>query len=111
MTSHDWIAPYLHDPAAQWSAGTYGAIAEFSREAAEPADVVCTEFGGQASTARGGVRIELGEAVRAVAYELTTKNRDQWGHAIAFCLPIDGCAIGRRTTIHELGPDFDGDPA
>jgi hypothetical protein len=42
VTLQDWIAPYLHDPEAQWSAGTYGAIAEFSRDAIEPADVLCT---------------------------------------------------------------------
>ena len=36
VTLQDWIAPYLRDPEAQWSAGSYGAIAEFSREAAEP---------------------------------------------------------------------------
>jgi hypothetical protein len=69
------------------------------------ADVVCTEFGGRGSMARGGVRIELRDEVRAVAYELTTKNRDQWSEAIALCLPVEDWAMGRRTTIHELGPD------
>jgi hypothetical protein len=105
MTIQDWITRSLRDPAAQWSAGTYGAIAEFSRDPSEPVDVVCTPSGGQASTARGGIRVELRNEVLAVAYETTTKNRDQWGHAIALCLPAHDCAMGRRTTVHELGPD------
>ena len=100
-----WIESGLRDPGAQWSAGTYGAIAEFSRDIGEDAKIACTPFGGEASTARGGIRVELGEGVRAVAYETTTKNRDQWSHAIAFCLPKPDCAMGRWTTIHEVGPD------
>jgi hypothetical protein len=105
MTLQDWIAQSLRDPGAQWSAGTYGAIAEFSRDPSEPVEVVYTPSGGQASTARGAIRVELRSEVRAVAYETTTKNRDQWGQAIALCLPAEECAMGSRTTIHELGPD------
>jgi hypothetical protein len=105
MTIQDWITQGLRDPAAQWSAGTYGAIAEFSRDPVEPADVVCAQFGGAASTARGGIRVELCKEMRAVTYETTAKNRDQWGHAIALCLAAEDCAMGRRTTVHELGPD------
>src|SRR5271163_497857 len=105
MTIQDWINRGLRDPGAQWSAGTYGAIAEFSRDHVEPADIVCAPLGGAASTARGGIRIELRKETRAVAYETTTKNRDQWGHAIALCLTAEDCAMGRRTTLHELGPD------
>jgi hypothetical protein len=104
-TIQDWIAQGLRDPGAQWSAGTYGAIAEFSRGPSEPTEVVCAPSGGQASTARGAIQVELRKEVLAVAYETTTKNRDQWSHAIALCLPAEYCAMGRRTTIHELGPD------
>lgn len=106
MTIQDWITRSLCDPGAQWSAGTYGAIAEFSRDPGEPTNVVCTRFGGEASTARGAIRVELLSEARAVAYETTTKNRDQWGHAIALCLTTEDCAMGRRTAIHELGPDL-----
>jgi hypothetical protein len=105
MTIEDWITRSLRDPSAQWSAGTYGAIAEFSRDPSEPVEVVCTPSGGQASTVCGSIRVELRKEVRAVAYETTTKNRDQWGHAIALCLQAENCATGRRTTIQELGPD------
>jgi hypothetical protein len=84
---------YLRDPAAQWSAGTYSAIAEFSRDPDEPANVFCSELGGEASTARGAVRVELGPKVRAVEYESATKKRDQWGQAIAFCLPAHEYAM------------------
>jgi hypothetical protein len=59
------------------SARTYGAMAEFSRDPGEPANIVCARFGGEASTARGGIRVELRKEVRAVAYETTPKNRDQ----------------------------------
>jgi hypothetical protein len=104
-TIQDWITRSLRDPGAQWSAGTYGAIAEFSRDSSEPATIVCTPSGGQASTTRGGVRVEVRKEVRAIAYETTSKDRDQWGQAIALCLPAEDCAMGRRTTVHELGPD------
>lgn len=105
MTIHEWTTRSLGDPGAQWSAGTYGAIAEFSREPAEPTKILCTQFGGEASTARGAVRVELRKEVRAIAYETTAKNRDQWGQAIALCLPAQDCTLGRRTTVQELGPD------
>lgn len=62
-------------------------------------------LGGEASTARGAILVELSSEVRAVAYETAAKNRDQWGDAIALCLKAEDCAMGRRTAIHELGPD------
>lgn len=75
MKIQDWIARGLRDPGTQWSAGTYGAVAEFSRDLGEPANIVCARLGGEASTARGGIRVELREEVRAVAYETTQKSR------------------------------------
>jgi hypothetical protein len=102
MTLQNWIAQSLRDPGAQWSAGTYAAIAEFSRDLSEPAEVVCSPSGGQASTARGAIRVELRDEVRAVAYETTAKNRDQWGQAIALCLPAEECAMCRRR--QRIGP-------
>jgi hypothetical protein len=54
MTIQDWTSRSLCDPGAQWSAGTYGAIAEFSRETSEPANVVCTLLRGEASLVSDG---------------------------------------------------------
>ncbi len=105
----EWIALGMADPGTQWSVGTFGAVAEFSRDPAEPAAVICTATTSQVSTSRGGVRFDVSDNVRAVAYEKTSKHPDQWGHAIAFCLPSAACAMNRQTVIRELGTD--GNPA
>jgi hypothetical protein len=85
--------------------GTFGAIAEFSRDPDEPAAVICSAATSQVSTARGGVRIDTSDDVRAIAYETTSKDPTHWGHAIALCLPVAACAMNRRTGICELGTD------
>ena len=46
------IADQLADPEAQWSLGTFGAIAEFMRDADEPAEIAReahVDFGGDAA--------------------------------------------------------------
>jgi hypothetical protein len=101
----EWVVRGIEDPSAQWSMGTFGAIAEFSRDLTEPARVVHASDLTEVSTIRGGVRVELPDDLRAVAYETTSKDPNQWGHAIALCLPIGACAMNRRTVVHELGRD------
>jgi hypothetical protein len=45
------------------------------------------------------------ESVRAIAYETTSKDPDQWSHAVALCLPIRDCAMNRCLALTELGKD------
>jgi hypothetical protein len=63
--SVDLIGHHLADPQTSWAIGTFGAIAEFHRDADEP--VALSAHG--AVTARGGIRLRIGGAVRPVAWE------------------------------------------
>lgn len=91
------------DPATSWSLGSFGAVAEFLRDADEPADVTETAAAVAVRTPRGGLRVGFDPAVRPVAYE--TPVPGGWNHAVALCLPAEACAMGRRTVVTELGPD------
>lgn len=94
------VSHHLTDPQSSWAIGTFGAIAEFHRDADEP--VALSAHG--ALTARGGIRLQIGGAVRPFAWERPSAG-DGWMHGIALCLAaIDGAMSG-RTTVTELGPD------
>ena len=97
----------MSDAEAQWSAGAFGAIAEFSRDADEPAEVRIEPQRLSASTARGAVAIGAHPGMRLVAYETVSRDIASWRHSIALCLPDEDCAMGRRTVVTELGPDHD----
>jgi hypothetical protein len=97
------IAAHLDNPDTQWSLGTFGAIAEFSRDRDEDAvvDVKCQSF--SAVTARGGIRVVPSEALRPFASE--SIGRLGWNHRVALCLPEADCAMHRRKVFTEVGPD------
>src|SRR5215510_9964018 len=93
----------MADPRTNWSLGTFGAIAEFARDADEPLTLSRSDVALAAMTGRGGIRIEPGNGVRLFASESTT--RDSWNHRVALCLPERQCAMNQRTALTELGPD------
>ena len=99
----EFVRNHLENAASYWSLGTFGAIAEFIRGPEEPADF--SKNGGVLSsvTARGALRFDSLAGVRAVASE--TASSRGWSHRVAFCLPREVCAMGRRSVITELGPD------
>lgn len=99
----DFIAGQVEDAEAQWSLGTFGAIAEFSRDADEPVEIARTETSVSAVTARGGLRIDARPDLRPVAFETITTQA--WSQRVAFCLPEQAAAMGRRIALTELGPD------
>ena len=66
------ILDFLADPEAQWSLGTFGAIAEFMRDAHEPAEIERTEVSASVVTPRGGIRLVAQPGLRAVAFETVT---------------------------------------
>src|SRR6185295_2362399 len=103
QTALDIITHQLADPDAQWSLGTFGAIAEFMREPDEPAGVVRNEASISLVTARGGIRIEFRPDLRPVAFETITTQA--WSQRVAFCLPEAESAMGRRAVLTELGSD------
>jgi hypothetical protein len=99
----DFIAEQIEAPEAQWSLGTFGAIAEFSRDADEPVEIARTETAVSAVTARGGIRIDLRADLRPVAFETITTQA--WSQRVALCLPERVAAMGQRIALTELGPD------
>ena len=103
-TDHlDWLSAQLADAETAWSVGSFGAIAEFMRDAGEAISFQRTGGSISAVTARGGLRIAAQDKMRPVASEsLTTQS---WSHRVALCLPEDICAMDGRTVLTEIGPD------
>lgn len=93
----------IADPETQWSLGTFGAIAEFSRDEDEPAQVSMANDVLSAITERGGIALRLDPNIRPFASESLTKA--DWNQRVALCLPEDACAMSRRGVLTELGPD------
>ena len=93
----------IADADTQWSLGTFGGIAEFSRGPDEEVSLTQSTTGASAITARGGIAIDLPDACRPFAFETIT--RLAWSQRVALCLPADRCAMNRRKALTELGPD------
>jgi Family of unknown function (DUF6925) len=93
----------IADPDTQWSLGTFGAIAEFSRDEDEPAQVSMAADVLSAITARGGITLRLDPAIRPFASEGLTKA--DWNQRVALCLPEGASAMARRGVLTELGAD------
>jgi hypothetical protein len=99
----DLLHREIVNPDTQWSLGTFGAIAEFSRDRDEPARLAQSDHTVSAVTPRGGIAISSHPASRPFASEGITKTG--WNQRIALCLPEDDCAMNRRTALTEIGPD------
>jgi hypothetical protein len=93
----------ISNPDTQWSLGTFGAIAEFSRDHGEPVRVVQSAETVSAVTPRGGIALKPHGAIRAFASEGIT--RTGWNQRIALCLPKHDCAMNQRVALTEIGPD------
>jgi hypothetical protein len=101
----DFLCAQLANCETQWSIGSFGALAEFSREPGEAVEVVCSDGVLSALTARGGIRITALPEMRPVASESIT--RESWSHRVALCLTEASGAMGQRHVLKELGPDHD----
>ncbi len=99
------LAAQLSDCETHWSLGTFGALAEFSRDAGEPARLSAGEAASSVVTARGGIRLSAHPGLRLFASESATTSG--WSHRVSLCLPAQECGMGRRTVLTELGPDAD----
>ena len=98
-----FLQSQLENPENQWSLGTFGAIAEFMRDANEQVRISHTATSVEAATERGAIRFDQLTGARLIALESTS--RQSWSHSVALCLPKDMCAMGRREVLTELGPD------
>ena len=101
----DLLHEQIADADTQWSLGTFGGIAEFSRDRDEKVSLTQSATGASAVTARGGIAIELSDDCRPFAFESMT--RTGWSQRVALCLPADDCAMNRRTVLTELDADHD----
>jgi hypothetical protein len=102
-SAFDLITEQLADPEAQWSLGTFGAIAEFMRDADEVADIQHSEISISVVTPRGGIRLLAHPDLRPVAFE--TISTQAWSQRVAFCLPQAAATMSRRKVLTEVGPD------
>jgi hypothetical protein len=109
MDTHGAAIDLLHaqiaDADTQWSLGTFGGIAEFSRDRDEKVCLTQSAAGAAAVTARGGIAIELSDDCRPFAFECIT--RSSWSQRVALCLPAADCAMNRRTVLTELDVDHE----
>ena len=101
----DLLQRQIADPDTQWSLGTFGAIAEFSRDHDEPVRLARTDDTVSAVTARGGIVLKSNPGSRPFASESIT--RSGWSQRIALCLSKDDCAMNGRMVLTEIGPDRD----
>jgi hypothetical protein len=99
----DLLQREISNPDTQWSLGTFGAIAEFSRDPDEPVRLVQSAEAVSAVTTRGGIALKPDASIRPFASEGITKTG--WNQRIALCLPQDDCAMNQRVALTEIGPD------
>ena len=92
----------LADPTTSWSVGTFGAVAEFSREPDETNEAVAALT---IVTSRGGIRMIERADMRLVASESLAKSG--WSQRVALCLSEAEGAMSRRAVLSEIGPDAD----
>jgi hypothetical protein len=100
-----FLADQLADFEAGFSLGTFGAIAEFTRDVGEPASFVRRQDEVGVVTGRGGIRLVASPELRPIASESPTT--EAWNHRVALCLPRSRCAMNGLTELTELGPDTD----
>jgi hypothetical protein len=101
--SFELLAAQIADHETSWSLGTFGAIAEFTRDPDEPVALLRSDASLSAVTARGGIRIAARTGARLFASETTT--RDSWNHRISLCLHGTTCEMNQRNVLTEVGPD------
>jgi len=99
----DVLGGQLADAETAWSVGSFGAIAEFMRDAGEAVAFRNAVGSISAVTARGGLQIKAHDALRPIASESPTTQ--SWSHRVALCLPEQVCLMSGRTVLTEVGPD------
>lgn len=99
------VRRHADDSASAWALGTFGAVAEFLRDPDERVHVRLDVDVVEAATDRGAMRLTPHPLLDAVAFERPLSQGRSWSQSIALCLPRDACAMHRRATLTELGPD------
>lgn len=106
--TQDLLPDAIHDARNAWSMGTFGAIAEFMRNADEPVAGNRRGRFAQQVTARGGIGVDAAIAavgVMPIAYDLLSSDGQTWSHALTFCLPRRGGETSGL--VRCIGPDHE----
>ena len=98
-----FLAGQLADADTSWSIGTLGAIAEFSRDASEAAELQKSSDAISVVTNKGGLCIAPHPNLRLIASESPTT--ESWSHRMALCLPHGSCSMSGREVFTEIGAD------
>lgn len=101
------LRDHLADPAHAWSIGTYGAIAEFTRDPGEATTENIGDSSGVIVTPRGAMRIALNGAPEMITHDSRGHHGEGKVRTIMFCLEGDTARRNARTVLTELGPDSD----
>src|SRR4051812_1156229 len=88
------LASQLGDAEAGWSVGSFGAIAEFTREPGEDLGLERSRERISIVTEKGGIRIVSHPDLRLIASESPTT--ESWSHRVALCLPQQAGAMSGR---------------
>jgi hypothetical protein len=100
-----FLAQAVDDHRNGWSIGTFGAIGEFVRDPDEPVERRDAADSLQITSARGAMRIQPCNELRALAYDTLSADGETWGIAVALCLPA--LETGSPGVVHRIGVDGD----
>lgn len=103
----DLLRRHARDPRTGWSLGIFGAIAEFMRDADEPARTVDAEDRFQIGTDRGALRIVPHPEAQIIDFTTPSRHPERRMRAAVACLPASSAARAGRRAIAEIGPDRD----
>lgn len=101
----DFLYEQLLHPRSQWSIGTFGAIAEFSRVGSEDVTIERQRNRLAAVSARGGISIQLDAHCRPFAFESIAYQG--WSQQVALCMKIADARMSARAVLTEIGEDAD----
>jgi len=102
------LAEHLHDPTTGWSLGTFGALAEFHRQADEAVRFHAHDDGLGVVTDAGSLRIRWHPQTRQIPYEGLSTLPTAWTQGVMVCLPDESAAMSALAAVTEIGPNTDG---
>lgn len=99
------LRDWLGDSAVSWRLGTFGAGAEFVRQADERAEFSENDDRLTVVTGRGGLSFDLKAGPCLWAIETPGRDGTTWNHSLALCLPAPQCGMDSCATFLEIGAD------
>lgn len=99
------LRQHFDDPDTEWSLGTFGAIAEFHRNADEPAVIAGEKQRISVITARAAIAVVSHPLATLLPYETLSKIPTAWSQGVMVCLPIAAAVFSNRPGVTDLGND------